>query len=691
MRCGFHIVEFSHSLTVVLLQDEKSNQGWRVENILNIDTTDMVAFVSHGINRMRVLQKISYTPRWIIFAIDVCLSLFSIAIACLVLTNFQLDKIVWNSLVKIMMVVMGVRVISFILGRTYSGIIRYTGTEDVLRIFYVLTAGELVLLLFNAGFFIFDQTFFIPLGFLLIEYMVLMCIMTVSRLFVKITFAQYLDAEKVKKNVIICGSDEYGMMAKHALDNAVDASYNILAFVDMNDKKAGKVLEGVKIYKSQALAYLLKRYNVDKVVIAKKLLAQDKKRKLIETCLKYNVNVLEVPQFESWINGELNIRHIKNIKIEDLLDRGVIELDDNALRKQLLNKTILVTGAAGSIGSEIVRQLTRFKPARIILFDEAESPLYDIQLELSEKFRFNDYVIEMGDVREYQRVEKVFLKYKPDIVYHAAAYKHVPMVELLPLEGIKTNVFGTKNVADLAVKYGVDKFVMISTDKAVNPTNVMGCTKRIAEIYIQSLNSKSETSFITTRFGNVLGSNGSVIPRFTKQIEAGGPVTVTHPDITRFFMTIPEACQLVLQAGALGEGGEIFVFDMGESVKIVDLARKMIKLSGFEVGKDIHIVFTGLRPGEKLYEEVLNVKETTLPTPHKRIKRAKVREYDFEEIKCEMQELSEIMKEGNTFEVVRKMKLIVPEFKSKNSVYEEIDFQLEAVKMEYIMEKAVRE
>lgn len=640
---------------------------------------------------MRVLQKISYTPRWIIFAIDVCLSLFAIAVACLVLANFQLDKIAWSPLSKIVLIVIGVRVISFVMGRTYSGIIRYTGTEDVLRIFYVLTAGELVLLLFNAGFFIFDQTFFIPLGFLLIEYMVLMCIMTISRLFVKITFAQYLDAEKIKKNVIICGSDEYGMMAKHALDNAVDASYNILAFVDMNDKKAGKVLEGVKIYKSQALSYLLKRYSVDKVVIAKKLLAQDKKRKLIETCLKYNVNVLEVPQFESWINGELNIRHIKNIKIEDLLDRGVIELDDNALRKQLLNKTILVTGAAGSIGSEIVRQLTRFKPSRIVLFDEAESSLYDIQLELTEKFRFNDFVVEMGDVREYTRIEGVFVKYRPDIVYHAAAYKHVPMVELLPLEGVKTNIFGTKNVADLAVKYGADKFVMISTDKAVNPTNVMGCTKRIAEIYIQSLNSKSQTSFVTTRFGNVLGSNGSVIPRFTKQIEAGGPVTVTHPDITRFFMTIPEACQLVLQAGALGEGGEIFVFDMGESVKIVDLARKMIKLSGFEVGKDIHIVFTGLRPGEKLYEEVLNIKETTLPTPHKRIKRAKVREYDFEEIKEEIQELENILENGNTFEVVRKMKLIVPEFKSKNSVYEEIDFQLEAARMDHMMEKAVRE
>ncbi|WP_251619731.1 polysaccharide biosynthesis protein [Odoribacter lunatus] len=640
---------------------------------------------------MRVLQKISYTPRWIIFVIDVCLSLFAIAIACLVLANFQLDKISWQALLKIMAVVIGVRVISFIIGRTYSGIIRYTGTEDVLRIFYVLTAGELVLLLFNAGFFIFGQPFFIPLGFLLIEYMVLMCMMTVSRLFVKITFAQYVDAQKIKRNVIICGSDEYGLMAKHALDNAVDASYSILAFVDMNDKKAGKVLEGVKIYKSQSLAYLLKRYTVDKVVIAKKLLAQDKKRALIETCLKYNVNVLEVPQFESWINGELNIRHIKNIKIEDLLDRGVIELEDNELRKQLLNKTILVTGAAGSIGSEIVRQLTHFKPAKIVLFDEAESPLYDIQLELSEKFRFSDYAIEMGDVREYARAESVFVKYKPDVVYHAAAYKHVPMVELLPLEGIKTNVFGTKNMADLAVKYGVDKFVMVSTDKAVNPTNVMGCTKRIAEIYIQSLNSQSKTSFITTRFGNVLGSNGSVIPRFSKQIEAGGPVTVTHPDITRFFMTIPEACQLVLQAGALGEGGEIFVFDMGESVKIVDLARKMIKLSGFEVGKDIHIVFTGLRPGEKLYEEVLNVKETTLPTPHKRIKRAKVREYDFDEIKEEIDDLYNILKTGDTFEVVRKMKLIVPEFKSKNSVYEEIDFQLEAVKVERMMEKAVKE
>lgn len=640
---------------------------------------------------MRVLQRISYTPRWIIFIVDVCLSLFSVAVASLFMVNFQAERLIVGPLVRVVCVVVLVRILGFIFGRTYSGIVRYTGTDDILQIFYVLTVGELGLLMLNVVSFLFGRAFFIPLGFLLIEYMVLMCSMTVMRLFIKIAFAQYVDAEKKKKNVIICGSDEYGIMAKHALDNAVDVSYNVVAFVDMNDKKAGKVLEGVKIYKSGALAFLLKRNKVDKVVIAQKLLAQEKKRELVDICLKYNVAVLEVPQFESWINGELNVKHIRNIKIEDLLDRGVIRLDDVSLRRQLLNKTIMVTGAAGSIGSEIVRQLTHLKPKRVILLDEAESPLYDMQLELSERYRFNDFSIEMASVRDQERMEGIFDKYRPDVVYHAAAYKHVPMVELLPTEGVKTNIFGTKNTADLAVKYGVDSFVMVSTDKAVNPTNVMGCTKRIAEIYIQSLNAKSNTAFITTRFGNVLGSNGSVIPRFTKQIEEGGPVTVTHPEITRYFMTIPEACQLVLQAGALGEGGEIFVFDMGESVKIVDLARKMIKLSGFEVGKDVHIVFTGLRPGEKLYEEVLNVKETTLPTPNERIKRAKVREYDFDEIKRELADLHDIVEKGDVFEVVRKMKSIVPEFKSKNSVYEEIDFQMEANHTERMAAQVMQE
>lgn len=384
------------------------------------------------------------------------------------------------------------------------------------------------------------------------------------------------------------------------------------------------------------------------------------------------------------------MQHIRNIKIEDLLERSVIHIDETNLRKQLLNKVVLVTGAAGSIGSEIVRQLTHFKPSLIVLFDQAESPLYDIELELKEDFSCSDYKIEIGDIRDRRRVEGIFSTYHPDIVYHAAAYKHVPMMEKHPLESVKTNVFGTKNVADCAVKYGAKRFVMISTDKAVNPTNVMGASKRIAEIYTQSLNKVADTCFITTRFGNVLGSNGSVIPRFKKQIEAGGPITVTHPDITRFFMTIPEACQLVLQAGALGNGGEIFVFDMGKSVRIVDLARKMIKLSGYEVGKDIHIVFTGLRPGEKLYEEVLNVKETTLPTVHERIKIAKVREYNYADVKASIERLHQALEMGDNFGVVRQMKYIVPEFKSKNSVFETIDFQIEEESAAHKMDEVLK-
>ena len=558
-----------------------------------------------------------------------------------------------------------------------------------MRIYYVLTAGEIVLLLASGVFFLLYGYLFIPVSVLLTEYILLTSLMVMSRVIVKKVFAQYIGAERTKKNVIICGSDEYGIMAKHAMDNVEDATYNILAFVDVNDRKAGKIIEGVKIYKMSSLPDLLKRNRVDKVVIAKKMISPDKKREIVEICLAADVNVLEVPRFESWINGELSIRHIRNIKIEDLLERDVIHMEETNLRKQLLNKVVLVTGAAGSIGSEIVRQLTHFKPSLIVLFDQAESPLYDIELELKEECGFTDYKVEIGDVRDVDRVEGLFKTYHPNIVYHAAAYKHVPMMEKHPIEGVKTNIFGTKNVADCAVKYDCQRFVMISTDKAVNPTNVMGASKRIAEIYTQSLNHITNTRFITTRFGNVLGSNGSVIPRFKKQIEAGGPITVTHPEITRFFMTIPEACQLVLQAGALGHGGEIFVFDMGKSVKIVDLARKMIKLSGYEVGKDIHIVFTGLRPGEKLYEEVLNVKEKTLPTVHERIKIAKVREYNYGEVTDAMKALDIALQTKDNFAVVKQMKCIVPEFKSKNSIYESIDFQMEEEGVEHHMEEVL--
>ena len=595
--------------------------------------------------------------------VDVGLSLLAVGISFLFWANFRIDRIPWELLLKGAVVIAGVRVLSFAVGRTYSGIVRFTGTEDALRIFYVLTAGEIVLALGNCVYFLFEGAFFVPFGLMLTEYVLLTSMMIMTRMVIKHLYAQFIGNQRTKKNVIICGSDEYGVMAKHAMDNSVDVAYNIIAFVDLNNRKAGKVLEGIRIYKLDTLEDLLNRNKVDKVVIAKKVISPDRKREIVDICLNHDVNVLEVPRFESWINGELTMQHIRNIKIEDLLERSVIHIDETNLRKQLLNKVVLVTGAAGSIGSEIVRQLTHFKPSLIVLFDQAESPLYDIELELKEDFSCSDYKIEIGDIRDRRRVDGIFSTYHPDIVYHAAAYKHVPMMEKHPLESVKTNVFGTKNVADCAVKYGAKRFVMISTDKAVNPTNVMGASKRIAEIYTQSLNKVADTCFITTRFGNVLGSNGSVIPRFKKQIEAGGPITVTHPDITRFFMTIPEACQLVLQAGALGNGGEIFVFDMGKSVRIVDLARKMIKLSGYEVGKDIHIVFTGLRPGEKLYEEVLNVKETTLPTVHERIKIAKVREYNYADVKASIERLHQALEMGDNFGVVRQMKYIVPEVK----------------------------
>jgi FlaA1/EpsC-like NDP-sugar epimerase len=367
---------------------------------------------------------------------------------------------------------------------------------------------------------------------------------------------------------------------------------------------------------------------------------------------------------------------IKEIKIEDLLERPPIVLDVNKIKKKILNKTVLVTGAAGSIGSEIVRQIINFNPAKIVLFDQAESPLYDMELDLQEKFHFYNFEIVIGNIADEYRVKMLFEEYKPSIVYHAAAYKHVPMMENNPTEALRTNIIGTKIIADVSNKYKVEQFVMVSTDKAVNPTNVMGASKRIAEIYIQAFNQISYTNFITTRFGNVLGSNGSVILRFKKQIDKGGPVTVTHPEITRYFMTIPEACQLVLEAGAISKGKEIFIFDMGKSVKILDLAKKMIKLSGLTIGKDIQVKYTGLRPGEKLYEELLNDLENTIPTYHSKIMIAKVRDYDFDEVCEKFTELIKLKEDHNNKDIVLKMKEIVPEFKSQNSIYEELDIEL---------------
>jgi FlaA1/EpsC-like NDP-sugar epimerase len=427
------------------------------------------------------------------------------------------------------------------------------------------------------------------------------------------------------------------------------------------------------IYHASELDDLLRSNQVFDMIISIQNITPQHKQSIIEKCLSYDVRILNVPPVTSWINGELSLKQIKKIKIEDLLERDPIRLDAELIRTQLTDKTILITGGAGSIGSEIARQIIPFKPKYLVIVDQAESPLYDLELELSERFRWKKFETVLGDIRQGERMERIFKAFKPEVIFHAAAYKHVPVIENNPSEAVLTNVEGTKTIADLAVKYNVEKFVMVSTDKAVNPTSIMGATKRIAEIYCQSLNLHGNTRFVTTRFGNVLDSNGSVIPRFKKQIDEGGPVTVTHPEITRYFMTIPEACQLVLEAGAMGKGGEIFIFDMGSSIRIADLAKKMIKLSGLSLGKDIQIVFTGLRPGEKIYEELLADKETTLPTHHKKIMIAKVREYNFEDFDKNILQLIDLFKLQNNEAIVNKMKEMLPEYVSANSMYEKLD------------------
>ncbi|PKQ64542.1 polysaccharide biosynthesis protein [Labilibaculum filiforme] len=628
------------------------------------------------------LSKISVfdhnTPRWIVFLIDLFIGLASISAAYLLRFNFNIESVNLSSAKLVIPLVLILRATSFLIGGTYAGIVRYTSAKDAERIFVVISAGSLILVLANGfSYYLQNGAFFIPFSILIIEYISMVFLMTSSRIIFKAIYFRYITYSKIRENILIYGSDEFGIMAKHALDSGKEVNSTIVGFVDHNNKKVGSKLENIRIYGPHDLERLLEKQEIDKVIIAKKDLSVDERQDIIEKCLNKNVKVWEVPKFESWVNGELSVKQIRAIKIEDLLEREPIKLDWDEIDSQVGGKTVLVTGAAGSIGSEMVRQVARFRPKCIILFDQAESPLYDLELSLKEELNFYNFEIVIGDVRDLERTRKMFDVFKPQLVYHAAAYKHVPMMENNPSEAIKTNVFGTKNIADLSLEYGVERFVMVSTDKAVNPTNVMGASKRIAEIYTQSMNFPGgQTHFITTRFGNVLGSNGSVIPRFKAQIQKGGPLTVTHPDITRYFMTIPEACQLVMQAGAIGKGGKIFIFDMGRSVKIVDLAYKMIKLSGLKVGVDVNVQFTGLRPGEKLYEELLNVKENTVPTKHPRIMIAKVRSYEREEVEVLIDHFHELLEENDNFKIVAHMKAVVPEFKSMNSIYEQLDAKI---------------
>lgn len=620
----------------------------------------------------------TYTPRWMIFFIDIFIVLVSFTSAYFLRFNFTIPEEYLFSLKITIPIIVIIRSIGFFMGKTYAGIIRYTSTKDAERIFTVIIVGSLVLLLINIGHYIFLNKFLIPLSILVIDFLATVFLLTSFRVMVKSLYFNLNLSKDERKNIIIYGAGEFGLITKRALDRDSETGFNTVAFIDDSKESQKQRIERILIYRPNQLKEITERHRISTLIFAKRKIPIEIKNEITDFCLNHDIEVQNIPNVNNWINGELSSKQIRSIKIEDLLQRDSIKLSEESIRNDILGKTVMVTGAAGSIGSEIVKQLTNFNPKTIILYDQAESPLYDLELLLDEEYHFHNGKIIIGDVRNKVRLEYVFDRYKPNIVFHAAAYKHVPMMEKNPIEAITTNIFGTKNLSDLSDKYGVKKFVFVSTDKAVNPTNVMGASKRIAEIYIQSLNQNSKTQFVTTRFGNVLGSNGSVIPRFRKQIENGGPVTITHPEITRFFMTIPEACQLVLEAGASGNGGEIFVFDMGKSVKIVDLAKKMIKLYGLKLGIDIQIQYTGLRPGEKLYEELLNVSENTLATHHSKILKAKIREYKFEDIQNHLEELKQLTKNFDNYELVRKMKAIVPEFISKNSTYESLDYDKNA-------------
>lgn len=625
---------------------------------------------------MITLNNIS-TPRWMIFLLDLLFSLLSILIAYNLRFNFNIPESEEIFAMQKILAVFLVRGISFFALRSFSGYVRYTSSKDVERLARIVLIGTVIYPILNLiwrG--ITKEAFLIPMSVVLIDFFILTFLLIGYRLLVKVIYFEYKSSDQKEENIIIFGAGEAGIITKRTFDRETGENYNVIAFIDENPKKIKRVIEGVPIEPFAKLASLVEKNKVDRVIISVQNLDPEKKAHIIKICLPLNAKVQTVPPVRKWINGELSANQIRNVRIEDLLGRAQIELNEKDIVKELKNKTILVTGAAGSIGSGLVYQLAKFAQGKLILLDQAESGLYELQGELNRMNIRVDFDVVVGSIRNYERLVKVFEIFKPDIVFHAAAYKHVPLMEENPTEAIRTNVNGTKNLVDLAMKYNVEKFVLISTDKAVNPTNVMGASKRLAEIYAQTANGRSKTKFITTRFGNVLGSNGSVIPVFRKQIEQGGPITVTHPEVTRFFMTIPEACRLVLEAGTMGKGGEIFIFDMGESVKIVELAKQMIKLSGLELGRDIQLVFTGLRPGEKLYEELLANKENTMPTHHPRILIGKVRSYDWEEVQSKIKELVNLYDFQDNRRAVKVMKELIPEFISQNSPFSEIDDEM---------------
>ena len=631
------------------------------------------------------IKSLKYLPRWVVLIIDTILcssSYLIVHFVCSSLFSGATDKIYlfWEAYPLII----GVQLVSFWIFHTYSGILRYSGFVDAIKIMLSVSTTMIICVCVNGAYYWKYGEFLFPMINSLLYILLSFVNLFFVRLLAKTAFEALSNNGPNTTRVMVYGTKETGIAIAKML-RATEGGFRFMGFIDDDKTMENKIILGNKVNMIDGkLLGKLEKMKVQGIIVSPRKMANIDPTTDLDLFINNNIKILSVPLPRIIDNNErkldiTSVHDIKAIQIEDLLERPSIKLDMSDVKNQLENKTVMVTGAVGSIGSEIVNQIAQFNPALIILLDQAESPLHDFLLDISEKFPNHSFCPCIADVRNAQRLELIMRTLRPDIIYHAAAYKHVPLMEDNPSEGIQANVMGTKNMADLAVKYGVQQFIMISTDKAVNPTNIMGATKRIAEIYVQSLFKKlstqeeNTTKFTTTRFGNVLGSNGSVIPYFKKQIAKGGPVTVTHPDIIRYFMTIPEACSLVLEAGLLGNGGEIFVFDMGTPVKILDLAKKMIRLAGYKSGIDIKIEFTGLRPGEKLYEELLNKKEIVIPTENPKIMCATVREYDFDEIASEIDELIELSYTGKNFLIVKQMKKIVPEFISKNSPYEKLD------------------
>lgn len=628
---------------------------------------------------VKMIYNLKILPRWIIIFIDLQILLLSTVIGYLLRFSFFIPDILSSNFFAALGIQFVCGLFSILVTNSYRGIIRFTGVQDGVRIFYMVILNLTLVGSVNLIYYYNVLHNLIPYSVIFISFLASFLFLFNYRLLVKYIFSYYKRKLTKRSTVLILGSGHTGIITKHVIDSSTTAK--VVGFLEHDDNKIGKVLDGTKIFSAAAreLQDVINTFNIDELIITVKNLPLDRKNEIVDICLQNQVKVRVVPPAERWVKGELSINQIKNINIEDLLEREAIQLNNINVGRQIKGKRICITGAAGSIGSELVRQVIRYNPAFVILIDQAESDLFEVEREILLSGSGAHVFPYLADITNRNRIASIFGEHKPEIIFHAAAYKHVPMMESNASEAISCNILGTKVLADLSVEFRVKKFVMISTDKAVNPTNVMGCSKRIAEIYVQSLNNelqntgKHQTSFVTTRFGNVLGSNGSVIPVFKKQIEQGGPITVTHPEITRYFMTIPEACQLVLEAGIMGKGGEIFIFDMGQSVRILDLAKKMIWLSGYEPGKDIEIVFTGLREGEKLFEELLNNQEDTLPTHHEKIMIAKVQEYPYEEVNRFVDLFHDLVDDKNELKMVALMKELVPEYRSNYSRYEILD------------------